>query len=93
MKISEDLIMYGACTRIARSALAIAKEKKFTNITYAVQEHVSDVLDYFESQMLRKGKSHYSLLVKFLRDRTNEEFNKLINKSKIDKLEAIKWKL
>ncbi len=88
IRMNNDLIMYGACARIAKASLAIANEHpKSTNLIYALQKHVSDVLDTFESEMLEKNKNHYVALVGVLRKNVEKGFND-INKLKDTTLEA-----
>lgn len=83
MKISEDLEIYASYTRVAEAHLALAEEINSKNRNYynliknKMQKWMYNILNIFETQMLRKGKFHYVPLINVLRKDTDGRFKRI----------------
>jgi len=87
-RISEDLREYVSYAEVAEAHLALAEEINSKNRTYytsiknKMQEWIYNILNIFETGMLRKGKVHYVPLINVLREDITGRFKR------IDRLEV-----
>lgn len=82
-RISDDLKIYTSYVRVAEAHLALAEESSSKNRSYynsisdKMQKWMYNILNSFETQMLREGKFQYISLVEVLRKRVENKFREI----------------
>ncbi len=83
MKISDDLKIYASYSRVAEAHLALVEEIRCKNSVYynsirdKMQKWMYNILDTFETEILRKEKFHYLQLIRVLRERVKNGFKRI----------------
>lgn len=89
--ISDDLKIYASYVRVAEAHLALPEEisskdrANYELIKNKMQKWIYNILNIFETQMLREGKFHYVPLVEVLRKRVEDGFRRMSNLEEITK--------